>query len=227
MLYISDLFLTCPLVEDRVGKRVSSTTGTDRFGDACIAYGKEAEKLAHKILELIALSLGLPAKRFVPFFEGKNMTFNRINYYRPCPNPELVLGKGCHTDTSSVTVVATNDVSGLEIKTREGTFLKVNPLPGSYIINLGEAMNVWSNGYYESSDHRAVAPKDRHRFSMAFSLGPAPDMMVEPLEELINEDHPRRFTGFKYGKFWRSRRHTSLLRLKEQNIRARHFKIRE
>ncbi|KAL4201098.1 hypothetical protein AMTRI_Chr02g256920 [Amborella trichopoda] len=213
----------CPKMVTLANKRPENPLG---FVEACDAYGKEAERLGFRLLEVIALSLGLPSKRFQAYFENSG-SFNRVNHYPPCPSPSLVLGKGCHTDASALTVLATDNVSGLEIKRKDGKWLKVNPLPGAYIINTGEAMNVFSNGYYESLEHRVVANTNQHRYSMGFSFGPASHVMVKPLKELVNELNPPKFKGFMWGKFYRSRRNSNFLRLNAENLEARHFKINQ
>jgi isopenicillin N synthase-like dioxygenase len=98
--------------------------------------------LALKIMELIALSLGLPPKRFHDFFKDET-SWIRLNHYPPCPNPDIVLGCGRHKDSGALTVLAQDEVSGLEVRRKsDGEWVLVNPLPNAYIINVGDVIQV-------------------------------------------------------------------------------------
>ncbi|KAK2383310.1 protein DMR6-LIKE OXYGENASE [Trifolium repens] len=78
-------------------------------------YVEEIEKLAYKLMELIALSLGVEAKRFKEFFKDQT-SFIRFNHYPPCPYPHLTLGIGRHKDAGALTILAQDEVKGLEVK---------------------------------------------------------------------------------------------------------------
>ncbi|KAJ7967405.1 2-oxoglutarate and fe-dependent oxygenase-like protein [Quillaja saponaria] len=110
--------------------------------EASQEYAQEVEKLAHKLMEL---SFGMPAKTFHGFF--KHHTSNiRLNHYPPCPYPHLALGLGRHKDTGVLTMLAQDDVGGLEVKRKlDGEWIRVKPIPNSYIINVGDMIQVWSN----------------------------------------------------------------------------------
>ena len=99
-------------------------------------------KLARKLFELIALSLGLPADRFHSFFKDHS-SYIRLNHYPPCPTPELALGVGRHKDGGALTILAQDDVGGLEVKQKtDGEWVRVKPTPDAYIINVGDIIQV-------------------------------------------------------------------------------------
>ncbi|PKI50233.1 hypothetical protein CRG98_029306 [Punica granatum] len=92
-----------------------------------------------RLMELIALSLGLPADRFHGFFNDHQTTFMRLNHYPPCPAPHLALGVGHHKDSGALTVLAQDDVGGLEVRRKsDGEWIRVKPIPNAYIINIGD-----------------------------------------------------------------------------------------
>lgn len=93
-------------------------------------------------MELIAGSLGLPPKRFQDYFKEQT-SFVRLNHYPPCPSPELALGVGRHKDPGVLTVLAQDDVGGLEVKRkRDGEWIQVKPVPDSYVVNVGDITQV-------------------------------------------------------------------------------------
>lgn len=102
--------------------------------EACEEYVREVEKLALKLMELIALSLGLKANRFNSYFKDQT-SFVRLNHYPPCPSPQLALGVGRHKDPGALTVLSQDDVGGLEVKRKvNGEWILVKPTPILYII---------------------------------------------------------------------------------------------
>lgn len=68
----------------------------------------------------------------------------RLNYYPPCPSPDLALGAGRHKDMGVLTVLAQDDVGGLEVKrkTDGGYWIPLKPIPNAYIVNVGDVLQV-------------------------------------------------------------------------------------
>ena len=105
-------------------------------------YAEVIEKLAFKLLELIALSLGLEATVFKGFFKDQT-SFIRLNHYPPCPYPHLALGVGRHKDSGALTILAQDEVEGLEVKRKsDQEWVRVKPASDAYIINVGDIIQV-------------------------------------------------------------------------------------
>lgn len=114
-------------------------------------YAQEVEKLCYKLMQLIALSLGLPANRFDNFFT-KSTSRIRLNHYPPCPVPDLALGVGRHKDGGALTVLYQDEVGGLEVKRKtDGEWIRVKPTSNAYIINVGDIVQVQFFAYNISS----------------------------------------------------------------------------
>ncbi|XP_027112400.1 protein DMR6-LIKE OXYGENASE 2-like [Coffea eugenioides] len=193
--------------------------------EVCEDYAHEVEKLAFKLLELIALSLGLPKNRFNGFFEDET-TFIRLNHYPPCPSPHLALGVGRHKDAGALTILAQDDVGGLEVKSKtDGEWILVKPTPNAYIINVGDIIQVWSNEKYESVEHRVSVNSEKERFSIPFFFNPAHHTWVQPSEELINEQNPLKYKPYNWGKFFTTRKRSNFKKLNVENLQIYHFKI--
>ncbi|KAF8409990.1 hypothetical protein HHK36_002510 [Tetracentron sinense] len=193
--------------------------------EACEEYGRNVEKLSYKLLELISMSLGLPAKRFNGFFKEQT-SFIRLNHYPPCPTPELTLGVGRHNDAGALTVLAQDDVGGLEVKRKtDGEWIRVKPIPNSYIINVGDISQVWSNDKYASAEHRVVVNSERESFSIPFFFTPSYYTIVKPIEELINDENPAKYKEFNWGMFLSTRKNSNFKKLEVENLQIHHFKI--
>ncbi|KAF8377493.1 hypothetical protein HHK36_030873 [Tetracentron sinense] len=195
--------------------------------EACEDYARGVEKLSYKLLELISQSLGLPEKRLNGYFKEQT-SFIRLNHYPPCPSPQLALGVGRHKDGGALTVLAQDDVGGLDVKRKvDGEWVRVKPIPDSYIINVGDIVQVWSNEKYESAEHRVTVNSERERFSIPFFFNPSHYVMVKPLEELINEQNPAKYREYNWGKFFKTRKLSNFKKLDVENIQIYHFKISE
>lgn len=105
------------------------------------AYYVATEKLAHEILGVISLSLGLPRTYFFKIFEDHSSAF-RLNYYPECPDPSLALGVGRHKDSGMLTVLYQDEVGGLQVRRKNGQWVGVKPTPGAYVINVGDMFQV-------------------------------------------------------------------------------------
>ncbi|CAI0399760.1 unnamed protein product [Linum tenue] len=188
-----------------------------QFRVVCQEYAREMEKLAFKLMEIICLSLGLPGGRLKGYFEEQT-SFLRINHYPPCPFSDLTLGCGRHKDFDFLTVLAQDDVGGLEVK-RNGKWVPVKPDPTALIIN------VWSNERYKSAEHRAVVNGEKERYSIALFLVPSHHVMVKPLEELVSEEDPPKYLPYNWGKFYATRNRSDYKKQNVDNIQIHDFRV--
>ncbi|CAI9765547.1 unnamed protein product [Fraxinus pennsylvanica] len=193
--------------------------------EACEEYAEEMVKLAYKLLELISLSLGLPKTRLNDFIKD-HASFLRLNRYPPCPAPHLVLGVGRHKDPIVLTILAQDDVGGLEVKRKtDGEWILVKPTPNAYIINVGDIIQVWSNDKYESVEHRVMVNSEKERFSIPFFLNPTSSTWVKPMEELINKQNLAKYKPYNWGEFLAKRARSNYEKLDIENIQISHFRI--
>lgn len=193
----------------------------------CEEYARELELLAHKLLRLILLSLGLSgADGLKGYFNDEQMSLMRLNRYPPCPSPDLVLGVGRHKDSGALTILAQDAVGGLQVRRKsDGQWIPVKPIPNAYIVNIGDVVQVWSNDKYESVEHRVVVNSEKERYSFPFFFFPAHHMMVKPLEEVVDEQNPPKYREYNFGKFIASRSHGNENQ-EVENIQIHHFRAR-
>ncbi|KAL2927560.1 Protein DMR6-LIKE OXYGENASE 1 [Bienertia sinuspersici] len=167
------------------------------FRDVAHEYAREVEKLGFKLLELIALSLGLEANKLNSYGRD-HASFVRLNYYPPCPSPQLVLGVNQHKDAGALTILAQDGVGGLQ---------------------------VWSNDKYESVEHRVMVNSDKERLSIPFFFYPAHYIMVKPLEEMVDDQNPPKYKEYNWGAFFAAKRNSNLKKLDVENLQISHFRI--
>ena len=105
------------------------------------AYCAEMRNLAIQILDLMANALAVDPMEIRELF-GQAEQSMRMNYYPPCPQPELVIGLSSHSDGGGLTILLqANEVEGLQIR-KDELWIPVKPLPNAFIINLGDMLEV-------------------------------------------------------------------------------------
>ncbi|ERN10149.1 hypothetical protein AMTR_s00169p00070560 [Amborella trichopoda] len=156
------------------------------------------------------------------------MTYVRLNHYPPCPSPDLALGKGPHVDASAFTLLTTDGVSGFEVRRKsDGEWVRVRPTVNSFIFVPGDIFQVWTNEKYNSLLHRVVVNSQQERFSMITVFTPSYHTLVQPLEEMVDEQDPPKYRPYKWGEFFMTRRLSNFMKLEKPVIQITNFKIRE
>jgi isopenicillin N synthase-like dioxygenase len=102
----------------------------------------EVRALVLRLLAAISEALGLDPD-YLNICFGKHNQGMTINYYPPCPNPDLTLGLQGHSDASAITVLMQGNENGLQVL-KNGKWVAVNPIANAFVINLGDQLQVIS-----------------------------------------------------------------------------------
>jgi isopenicillin N synthase-like dioxygenase len=154
---------------------------TPDFRETALAYFDAVWRLGIDLHLAIAADLGLPIRFFADKFDRPMATL-RLLHYPPRANDQgEAPGAGEHTDYGSLTILHTDAVAGLEVRRRDGTWIKAPHVPGTFVCNIGDCLMRWSNDVYVSTPHRVSSPPGRDRYSIAFFLDPNPDALIECL----------------------------------------------
>ncbi|KAJ0101942.1 hypothetical protein Patl1_05559 [Pistacia atlantica] len=176
------------------------------FKEIVSNYCKEVRELGLRLEELISESLGLE-KEYIKKVLGEQGQHMAVNYYPPCPEPELTYGLPGHTDPNALTILLQDlQVTGLQVL-KDGKWLAVKPHPNAFVINIGDQFQALSNGRYKSVWHRAIVNADKARMSVASFLCPSDDAIISAPKSLAGDDASatvyRDFTYAEYyKKFW-------------------------
>ncbi|XP_050385843.1 protein DOWNY MILDEW RESISTANCE 6 [Argentina anserina] len=172
------------------------------FKDIVSNYCKEVRELGHRIEELISESLGLE-KNYIKNTLGEQGQHMAVNFYPPCPEPELTYGLPGHTDPNALTILLQDlGVCGLQVL-KDGKWVAVNPHPNAFVINIGDQLQALSNGIYKSVWHRAVTNSERARLSVASFLCPQDDALISPAKTLTEDGTPAIYRGYTYTEYYK------------------------
>ena len=165
------------------------------FRDQMLAYQAAVRSLGDRVLAMLALSLDLPEDHFAPFYDMPGTTL-RLLRYPPHPKAALAnqLGAGAHTDWGGVTMLAQDELGGLEVRNVDNQWIQAVPVPGTFVINLGDLMQRWTNGLYRSNMHRVRNNSStQDRYSIPFFYSPRPDSRIECLPTCTDATNPPKF----------------------------------
>jgi isopenicillin N synthase-like dioxygenase len=142
-------------------------------------------RAGHAILRGLALSLGRDAGFFEPYF-ARPLARGSAIWYPPQP-PDLgreQFGVAPHTDYGGLTLLAQDMTGGLQVKGTSRDWVMAQPMPGTFVVNIGDLMHRWTNGRFRSNPHRVVNTSGRARQSAAVFFDPSFHAMIDPRDLL-------------------------------------------
>lgn len=177
------------------------------FGSALSDYMSAVKKMACEILEKMADGLKIQPRNVLSklLMDEQSDSVFRLNHYPPCPNVQPlnggnVIGFGEHTDPQIISVLRSNNTSGLQISPRDGSWISVPPDQESFFINVGDSLQVMTNGRFKSVKHRVMTHSSKSRLSMIYFCGPPLSEKIAPLPSLMRGEESlyKEFTWFEY-----------------------------
>ena len=167
-----------------------------QFRDSVYALYQALDSLGLELLNAIALFLDLAPEFFrAPVRDGNSVL--RLLHYPPTPpQPEGVRAEA-HEDINVITLLLGAEEAGLQLLTREGAWLDVNPPEGALVVNVGDMLQRLTNHTLRSTTHRVVNPSRERahlpRYSIPFFLHFAPDYLIETLPGCVSAENPDRY----------------------------------
>ncbi|KJE94611.1 2OG-Fe(II) oxygenase [Capsaspora owczarzaki ATCC 30864] len=156
-------------------------------------YMSVMTELGHTIMEGIAESLGLAPDFFRKAFTANPFTPFRLFHYPADPvakheNGEERWGVGVHRDYGCLTVLSSPNIIGLEIELKTGEWVKARQIPGTFVVNIGDMLEVWTKGVVRAAPHRVKNVSNVNRITAPFFFDPNFDCMINPLDITFSDD---------------------------------------
>ncbi|XP_010549487.1 PREDICTED: gibberellin 2-beta-dioxygenase 2 [Tarenaya hassleriana] len=181
------------------------------FRAAVEEYMTAVKAVACEVLEKMAEGLGIePADRLSKLVKDeKSDSCLRLNHY-PAAAEETaaaegrgreVVGFGEHTDPQVISVLRSNNTTGLQICLKGGSWVAVPPDHSSFFINVGDALQVMTNGKFKSVKHRVLADTRKSRVSMIYFGGPPLNEKIAPLTCLVPNQDDRLYKEFTWSQY--------------------------
>ena len=194
-------------------------------------FFEEASVVAEGTLNLLFHALN---KSHIELPSGESKTSNvRLNYY-PTDDPlglqdqEKVTELGDmalhhHTDPGILTLLLQDMTGGLQAKSREFGWIDIEPEEDTIVVNLGDAMQVWTNDQYVAAIHRVLKRTNKARYSTPYFYNPKSNAILKPIKDL--SDQSDLYSSFTWKEYIQGRVNDNYADLGEDDIQIERFRV--
>ena len=152
------------------------------FRDVCETYVHAMTGLGHRLMNLALDAIGVGDKSILKAFENPTIWLRLLHYPpQPLQAPKDLYGSAPHKDFGCLTLLAQDDVGGLQVQTPTGRWIDAPPLRNAFIVNVGDMLHRLSNGRLISTPHRVINATGRERYSVPFFFDPNVSATIAPL----------------------------------------------
>lgn len=172
------------------------------FKNAITGYHDAMLGLSRVLGEAIADSLDLETCFFTNMMKKPVANMRLLHYppYRPIEGRK-VIGAGAHSDYGFITILLQDDVGGLQVQNTRGDWIEAPPIPGTFVINIGEMLATWTNDLFVATQHRVMNVSDRDRYSIPLFFDMDFDIEVACLDTCLKEGETPRYPSVTAGEY--------------------------
>ncbi|CAN1193821.1 Probable 2-oxoglutarate-dependent dioxygenase AOP1.2 [Linum perenne] len=175
------------------------TQGNPKFSETIQSYSEQLSEFDKIVREMIVESFGL--EKYMEEHMNSTNYLLRVMKYKSPETQDKKLGLSCHTDKNIVTILYQNQVQGLEVQTKNGTWIKSQPSPTTFIVMIGDSLKAWLNGRLHSPLHRVMMSGNESRYSLGLFSVPKSGYIIEAPVEMVDKEHPLLFKPFDHVEF--------------------------
>jgi isopenicillin N synthase-like dioxygenase len=170
------------------------------FREACEAYVQAMTELGNKLLGLTLDAIGAEDRSILAAFEKPTIWLRLLHYPPQSPQaPEDLYGSAPHKDFGFLTLLAQDNVGGLQVQTPAGHWVDAPPIEDAFVVNVGDMLHRLTNGKLLSTPHRVINATGRERYSVPFFFDPHVSTDIAP----IPGTGAPRFDALNFGEFLR------------------------
>jgi isopenicillin N synthase-like dioxygenase len=163
------------------------------FRSTMESYHTKVSEVAMRLVRLLAQTLDLPPSHFDDDFSEPVATLRLLHYAQRQSQPEQgIYACGAHSDYGILTLLLTDEHPGLQIL-HQGEWIDVPPKPDAFVVNIGDMLEIWTNGQYKSTVHRVLTSAEYERYSIPFFFDPKFETVVECLPTCTDSNNPPRY----------------------------------
>lgn len=166
--------------------------------DTISGYYDAAFNLGLRMLDALALELGVPTEELTRHITCPTSQLRLLHYFEnDAPQTEERTGISAHSDFECFTILLTGG-PGLQVMNADDVWIEAPPIPGAFVVNIGDVFETWSGGQFKSTQHRVINT-GRERYSMPLFFGLDYHAVIEPLEKFRTPETIAKYPPMKAG----------------------------
>ena len=175
-----------PLIDETYDKNIPANLNivqVPEFNKHFDELYEELHNIGSRVLSVIALSLGLDHNYFNSWIEKGNSLLRSI-HYPPVETKSNPHRARAHEDINLITLLIGAEEGGLEVLSKDGSWIKVEPSSNAIVCNIGDMMQLVTDKRLKSTTHRVIQDEiveSKPRYSIPFFLHPAPSINLKSI----------------------------------------------
>ncbi len=166
--------------------------------DTVAGYYDAAFNLGLRLLDALALELGVDTEELTQHITYPTSQLRLLRYLEnDMPATKELVGIAAHSDFECFTILLTGS-AGLQVMNADDVWIEAPPLPGCFVVNIGDIFETWSGGQFKSTQHR-VTNIGQERYSMPLFFGLDYHTIVQPLEKFRTPETLEKYPPMKAG----------------------------
>ena len=184
------------------------------FRETLEKYTSQMTKLGKKLMKLSLMSAGIKDHSILNSFETPTIWLRLLHYPSiPKSSPSDLYGSAPHTDFGCLTILTQDGIGGLQVQTKNGDWIDVPKVEGSFVVNVGDMLHRLTNGLLRSTPHRVINKSGQERFSCPFFFDPHVNTNIQTLQ---GTGKPK-FSPINFGEFLKTELEASYQRHKNHS----------
>ncbi|PNS14446.1 UPF0676 protein [Sphaceloma murrayae] len=176
-------------------------------------YQASMIRLARRLTRTFALALHVAEDYFDEHIIRPEAGMRILHYPEQTASRDDQNGIGAHTDVECFTIIACES-EGLEVLTKSGDWIKAEPIPGAFVVNIADCFMRQTNDFFVSTVHRVINKTGKERYSVPLFWGLDRKMTMCPIPTCVSEEHPQKYQEMTAGEYytWRTKRQKKMWR---------------
>ena len=188
------------------------------FKSGILPYYNAVCEVGHQVLSAIASGLGEEADFFAKRYTCP-LSRGQLVYYPQAGDEDEKnqrFGAAAHTDFGVLTLLYQDDNGGLQVLNKAQQWIEAPPIPDTFVCNLGDLLNRWTNGYLASNQHRVINRSGNERFSMPVFFDPDPDAVIDSQDFKKFAEQVRQYPPIQVADYIHSKNKQTFAQYKEK-----------
>ncbi|WVZ20780.1 hypothetical protein V8G54_008102 [Vigna mungo] len=177
--------------------------GNSHFCETLKGMSLKMSEVSLVILKMIVEGYGLSQHHITYVENMKSSSDIRLNMYITDKSNEKKYKSNGHTDKNTLTILCENEVQGLQVLSKTGTWIDIVIPENCFVVIVADALKAWSNGRLHAATHRVMMSGEKERYTFGVFATPDEEMKIEVPRELVDDKiHPLRYRPFHYREFF-------------------------